>query len=238
MEVMATPRRLEIIRDAIDVTAYINEQKVISSLMSFGPHKAAGPDGLKPLVLQNLTYEIIQYITNLYQMAVRYGYTPTVWRSMRVTFIPKEGKKDYGVAKAYRPITLSNFILKGLERVLQWYINDEIIKEPLYAQHAYTVGRSCDTAVSEVVDFLEKNTYRKQHVLAVSLDCTGAFDRIMFESADMAMEAKQIPSSIRTLYMNILKSRKVEAELQGEKISRTPKRGSPQGGVLKREFLL
>ena len=232
MEVMATPRRLEIIPDAIDVTAYINEQKVISSLMSFGPHKAAGPDGLKPLVLQNLTYEIIQYITNLYQMAVRYGYTPTVWRSMRVTFIPKEGKKDYGVAKAYRPITLSNFILKGLERVLQWYINDEIIKEPLYAQHAYTVGRSCDTAVSEVVDFLEKNTYRKQHVLAVSLDCTGAFDRIMFESADMAMKAKQIPSSIRALYMNILKSRKVEAELQGEKISRTPKRGSPQGGVL------
>ena len=168
----------------------------------------------------------------MYQIAVGTGYAPKVWRMMRVTFIPKEGKKDYGNAKAYRPITLSNFLLKGLERVVQWYINENIIKTPLYAQHAYTVGKSCDTAISEVVDFIEKNTLRGQHVLAVSLDCSGAFDRIKFDSADTAMKEMQIPSSIRKLYANILKHRQVSAELQGEKIKRVPKRGSPQGGVL------
>ena len=215
-----------------DVIEYIDEQKVAAAMASFGPQKAPGPDGLKPLVLQKLPAEYITYLCKLYKMAVGCRYTPKVWRQMRVVFIPKEGKADYGVAKSYRPITLSNFLLKGLERLVQWYINERVLSEPLYAQHAYTVGRSCDTAVSEVVDFIEKNTYRKQHVLAVSLDCTGAFDRIKFESADEAMKVMSIPDCIRMLYKNILEGRQVTAELQGEKSVRKPKRGSPQGGVL------
>ena len=191
--------------DSNDVVNYIDDRKVSEALLSFGPHKAAGPDGFKPLVLQKLTFEYVTYITKLYKTAIMTGYAPKAWRVMRVTFIPKEGKADYGTAKAYRPITLSNFLLKGLERMVQWYINDNIIKTSLYGQHAYTAGRSCDTAISEVVDHIEKNIYRGQHVLAVSLDCTGAFDRIKFDSADKAMEEMQIPSSIKALYTNIVK---------------------------------
>ena len=211
---------------------FIDEQKVSAALESFGPLKAPGPDGFKPLVLTNLTDEFVGYITQLYRIAVQIGQTPRAWRLMKVVFIPKEGKSAYNSAKSYRPITLSNFLLKGLERIIQWFVTDRIVTEPLYAQHAYTVGRSCDTAISEVVDFIEKNTLRKQHVLAVSLDCTGAFDRIKFDSADKAMKMQQIPKSIRDLYRNILEQRCVVAELQGEREVRRPMRGSPQGGVL------
>ena len=217
---------------SIDVMNYIDEQKVCASLASFGPLKAPGPDGFKPLVLQMLSVEYTNYITKLYKIAVRCERVPAEWLQMRVVFIPKEGKKDYGTAKAYRPITLSNFLLKGLERVLQWYITDMVITKPLYSQHAYTVGRSCDTAVSEAVDFIERNILRKQHVLAVSLDCSGAFDRIQFSSASMAMEKKEIPPVVNKLYDHILRNRRVSATLQGEECVRIPTRGSPQGGVL------
>ena len=97
---------------------------------------------------------------------------------MNVVFLPKEGKDDYSLAKAYRPITLSNFLLKGLERIVQWYILERNITRPLYAQHAYTVGRSTETALSDAVDIIESGIYRKKQVLAVSLDCSGAFDRM------------------------------------------------------------
>ena len=211
---------------------YISPLRVIKSLETFGPMKAAGPDDIKPIVLQKLNLQLYIYISKLYRLAVLTGYAPKVWRTMKVVFLPKEGKKDYGQAKSYRPITLSNFLLKGLERIIQWYINDNIIKKPLFAQHAYTVGRSCDTAVSEAVDFIESNILRRRHVLSVSLDCSGAFDRIKFSSAKEAMERMQIPASIVDLYGNILNSRKVQAQLQGEEMTRIPKRGSPQGGVL------
>jgi len=211
---------------------FITNNKVVRSLMSFGPTKAAGPDGLKPLVLQKLTPRLTEYITEIYKVSVLKGCAPMVWRKMLVIFLPKEGKSDYGVAKSYRPITLSNFLLKGLERILQWYIKDTILKEPLYAQYAYTEGRSCDTAISEAVNLIEKGLYRRSHVLAVSLDCSGAFDRIKFDSASKAMSDNQIPINIRVWYENVLKQRLVTAEMQGMKMSRKPNRGSPQGGVL------
>ena len=85
--------------------SYITNEKVAASLSSFGPMKAAGPDGFKPLILQKLTGELLEYISTLYRLAVSRGYAPKVWRTMRVVFIPKGGKTDYGNAKAYRPIT-------------------------------------------------------------------------------------------------------------------------------------
>ena len=231
--VEAAPKGLRSDNETDDFCKYITPDKVAMSFASFGPLKAAGPDELKPLILQKLTPKLYSYLTELYQVSVRRGYAPKVWREMKVVFLPKSGKTDYGQAKSYRPITLSNFLLKGLERVIQWYINDNIITEPLYAQHAYTVGRSCDSAVSEAVNFIEKNLYRRgQHTLAVSLDCSGAFDRIKFDSAGKAMEDNHIPSSIREWYNNVLENREVSAELQGVSTKRKPMRGSPQGGVL------
>ncbi len=218
--------------ETMNFVEYIEPSKVKHALNSFGPHKAAGPDGLKPIVLQNLNSGCLQYISELYKLAVVTGQAPKVWRKMSVVFLPKEGKSDYGTAKSYRPITLSNFILKGLERLIQWYLNENVTTEPLYAQHAYTKGRSCDTAVSEAVDYIERNSLRGNHVLAVSLDCSGAFDRITFESARQTMLEKLVPSGIIHLYMSILKGRWVTAKLQGETETRKPRRGSPQGGVL------
>jgi hypothetical protein len=50
------------------------------------------------------------------------GFTPPCWCYSEVIFIPKPGKDDYSVAKAFRPITLSIFLVKGLERVAGWQL--------------------------------------------------------------------------------------------------------------------
>jgi ribonuclease HI len=216
----------------VEVTDFISAYKVKAALSSFGKKKAAGPDNFQPIVLQNLKDEAIEYLTQLFKSTIRSRYTPKAWRRMKVIFLAKPDKADYGVAKAYRPITLSNFLLKCLERLMQWYINDFIVTKPLCSQHAYTTGRSTETALSEALDCIEKAVSNKQHALVVSLDCSGAFDRIQFSSAKKAMKNKNIPSSIIEWYDQILNSRCVSAELQGVNRRRKPKRGSPQGGVL------
>ncbi|QQP37800.1 Uncharacterized protein FKW44_018195, partial [Caligus rogercresseyi] len=149
---------------------------------------------------------------------------------MKVIFLPKPGKDDYSSAKSFRPITLSNYILKGLERIVQWKV-EEIIPR-LHSQHAYTKGLSTETALSQAVDLIEKSIYQKQCTLAVSFDCTGAFDCIQFHSANTAMTKLGIPQCIASWYMELLNTRTVTAELKGEKFSVQPTRGSPQGGVL------
>jgi hypothetical protein len=56
-----------------------------------------------------------------------------------VTFIPKPGKVDYTEAKAYRPFSLSSFLLKMVEKVVGRHIKDGALrKSPLHRnQHTY-----------------------------------------------------------------------------------------------------
>ena len=48
------------------------------------------------------------------------GYTPQIWRQSKVIFIPKLGKDDYSKAKSFRPISLTPFLFKTLERLSYW----------------------------------------------------------------------------------------------------------------------
>jgi retron-type reverse transcriptase len=116
--------------------------------------------------------------------------------------------------------------------VIQWGILELYIKKPLVNQHAYTKGLSTETAVSQVVDIIEGAVLNKQKCLAVSLDCSGAFDKIKFTSAVEAMKAFGIPVCIQIWYDFMLRNRLITADIQGVKKTIKPAMGSPQGGVL------
>jgi hypothetical protein len=64
-----------------------------------------------------------------------------------VIFIPKPRKPDYTKAKAYRPISLSSFPLKTMEKPVDRHIRDGAIKkQPLHQnQHGYQIGKFTET---------------------------------------------------------------------------------------------
>jgi hypothetical protein len=51
-----------------------------------------------------------------------YGFIPIAWRQVKVTFIPKPGKLGNTEAKTYRPIILSSFLLKTMEKLVDRHI--------------------------------------------------------------------------------------------------------------------
>ena len=165
---------------------------VRNALRSFGPKKAAGPDGLRPNVLRSLGWEAIGLLTEIYRESISTAIIPRSFLHMSVSFIPKK-KPDKSSPKSFRPITLASFLLKGLERIVQWHFNETILQNPLSNQHAYTKGRSCDSALSEVVNRMERGMVKKEHTLLVSLDCTGAFDNLSFDSSVQAIREPGFP---------------------------------------------
>ncbi len=213
-----------------DIVDYIDLHKTKEAIKSFGSYKAPGPDDFRPIVLKMLDDKTLLAIVEIYKAVIRTGYTPKEWRKMNVIFLAKPGKKDYSVPKAYRPITLSSFLLKGLERLIQWFIQERLISKPLPNQHAYTTRLGTETALCTFVDEVESMTLRGKRVLAVSLDCSGAFDTISFASAKQAMERLKIPPCLVRWYDGVLRGRHVKAELQGCTQSIKPGKGSPQGG--------
>ena len=54
---------------------------------------------------------------------------PQSWHLSTAIFIPKPGKESYSKPKSFRPISLAPFLLKGLERVVAWYLEETMLKK-------------------------------------------------------------------------------------------------------------
>ena len=60
------------------------------------------------------------------------------WTKARVVFIPKPGKENYKKSKSFRPITLSNYLLKGLEKLIVWKVEENLECDPIHKnQHGF-----------------------------------------------------------------------------------------------------
>ncbi|MEO1808482.1 MAG: reverse transcriptase family protein, partial [Bacteroidota bacterium] len=152
----------------------------------------------------------------------------------KTIFVPKPGKEKYNVAKSYRPISLSSFILKGLERIVGWYLDESVMRQnPLSRwQHGFRTEKSTETAITEVVNFIESAKLQGQFCIAILLDIQGAFDNVDASRARAALRERGFPPWFLEWYGDFLGNRYAKTEIKGEICYSNIKRGTPQGDVL------
>lgn len=212
---------------------WISDERVNQAIEKFDSHKAAGPDGLKPIVLKNFPSKIITTLVLIYTACLSLGYTPTAWRESIASFIPKPKKGDYTKPRAFRPISLMSFLFKTLERLVCWHNDETAFKEnPLHSrQYAFRKGYSTERAMSDALQIIEKGVYNAQYTVGIFLDIKGAFDNITTNAIVKALERKQVDSNIIKWYRQYLDNRICMAELGQSKRRVKLTKGAPQGGV-------
>ena len=112
-------------------TEWITTHLIKQALDGFEKKKSPGPDGIKPLIFSHLPSEFIATLEVLYKSCIHLGYTPKLWKATKVIFISKPGKDTYAKPKSFRPISLSNYFLKGLERLVAWKMDLAFIDYPI-----------------------------------------------------------------------------------------------------------
>ncbi|KAL1447090.1 hypothetical protein WDU94_000567 [Cyamophila willieti] len=204
------------------------------ALGSFKPFKACGPDGVFPALLQEGKEILIPILCRLFRASLAVGYVPSAWKSAEVICIPKPGRTSYAEAKAYRPITLSSFILKTLEKLVDKYVRENfLVERPLHMnQHAYQAGKSCESALHHLVAKIENTIIHKEAALAAFLDIEGAFDNTSFESMVQAARRRGIDDTCCRWLNVMLNGRNIKINLFGESMNAVITKGCPQGGVL------
>ena len=217
-----------------EAVEYITMEKLEEALASFGDYKAAGVDEIKPIVLKNLGQKALYRLVKIFKASIMLAYIPKCWRESRVIFIPKSGKSDYSDPRSFRPLSLMSFILKSLERLVLWRMQETTFLENPFCsnQHAFLKGRSTDSALSNMVEYIEEALIKKQFALAVFLDVKGAFDHVLTKDMIEGLRGKNAPPEIIRWYEYCLTRRKISLEHQGQKVTKYPTRGTPQGGVL------
>jgi ribonuclease HI len=216
---------------------WINKDRVKAAFEEFKLKKSPGTDGLKPVALKYLTDNMVDCIVFLYKAVIATGYTPREWTKARVVFIPKPGKSDYTNPKSYRPISLTNYLLKGLEKLCRWKMKEMLENHPLHEfQHGFTKGLSTDTAISRTTNFIEQRIMNGQYCLGVFLDIQAAFDSIDPVHIKQSLLRHGCPQDLADWYYNYLTHREILIQGRDAEYTTVIQKGFPQGGVCSASF--
>jgi hypothetical protein len=121
---------------------FITVAKLKEAFKQFGAHKSPDPDKIKPIVLQKLPEKALKVLCTLYKVSIALGYSPKRWTDSNIIFIAKPNKNNYADPNAFRPISLCSFILKGLERLILFHLEETNLSSKTLcdAQHAFRRG--------------------------------------------------------------------------------------------------
>ena len=214
---------------------FLTEERIATSINSFDAYKSPGEDMVSPVMLQRAGRALVVILVRLFRASLRLSYVPATWCRARAVFIPKPGKPSYLTAKAFRPITLTSFFLKVLERLIYWHLNECIggLNSKMHpSQLAFKQGYSTEAALHTAIQKLEKAVFNKQLALALFLDIEGAFSNVSLAAIRYALLYAGIEIHLVTWIMGMLKCQRVTATLGNHSTTVRLTRGTPQGGVL------
>ncbi|KAL6421251.1 hypothetical protein ACFW04_013666 [Cataglyphis niger] len=111
------------------------------------------------------------------------GYIPKAWKLEKMVFISKVGKTCCTSAKYSRPISLTSFLLKMLEKLVEIYLKDMVLgRHQLHGnQHAYRMSFSIETAFHPLVSQIEKDLMEGGYAVGTFLDIKVAFNNTSHE---------------------------------------------------------
>ena len=155
-----------------------------------------------------------------------------------MVLIPKARRGLLGTAKDFRLISLTSFILKLMERLVDRYIRKvPLVENTLRREkHAYQEGKSAETALAEAFMEIEKGI-KSGFALTVLLDIEGAFNRTSVESICQGASEHDVSGTVKRCMWRFLNSRRVVAEWKGYRRQVWVGKVCPQSGVLSATML-
>ena len=173
-------------------------------------------------------------LVRLAKASLTLGYAHKAWRGTRVIFIPKAGKKGLTSPKDFRPISLTSFVLKKVERLLDRYIHNKMsaTKSLHSEQHAYMAGHSTETALSKAVNLIEDQLNLKGFAIGTFMDIDGAYNHTSSEVIRRAMIRQGVPIAIVEWTCHMLGNRNIMIAKGNTTLRGIADSECSQGGVL------
>jgi len=141
-------------------------------------------DGIFLALLQEGCKVLIPFLVKIFCACLLTGCVPAIWRQVNKVFIPKPRRDSYGGPKDFRPISLASFLLKTTDRLVDRFLRNETLAlKPLHPnQHVYQAGKSVETALHQLVVWVEKALDQQETALGVFLDTEGVFNNTSYDS--------------------------------------------------------
>ena len=209
----------------------VTPSELIRMVKSLKNGKAAGFDCIRAEHLKHLPSNYVAALVQICNICLNRGYFPSPLKVTTVSFLRKpkpvnqEGSVD---VKHFRPICVTPIIGKLLEKIISARLDTSSFL--LNNQHAYMKGRSCITALHDIVNAIEARQKSKSSLL-LSFDFSNAFPTAPPKRIVKRLKDENCPQYLVSIITSLLAPRTAMSKLFPT-IKYSPNIGTPQGGVL------
>ena len=134
-----------------------------------------------------------------------------IWDTSRVSFIKKSDKETYMKPGSFRPITVSSYIGKGLERIIERRLRKfcdtfNVLDEE---QEGFRPERSTNRYLYKLISSLHEAKQKRLNAILLCIDLEKAFDSVWIPALIVKLNRIGIEGPVLDLINNFLVCRKV-----------------------------
>ena len=218
----------------------VEQEEVITAIKSLKSSSSPDCDGIHPRMMKNLGGNALEFLTKLYQRCWDTSLWP--WDKAHVTFMKKEGKPSYLKAGAFRPISLSSYVGKVFEKIIDKRIKTFCLDSGLMddEQEGFLPARSTTRYLYKMLSTLQETRRRKATAFLLLIDFEKAFDSVSHPCLLFKLYKIGVKGKLFLLLKDFLSNRHVRLKVNGRlgKLRLCGETGVPQGAVLSPLFFI
>ena len=155
-----------------------DQHEIIKIVEALTSKKSKGYDGISTKLLKHIIYSIVSPLEHIFNLSLSTGCCPDLLKIAKI--VPIYKKDDPIKVTNYRPISLLPCISKILEKLVYKRMDsflslNEIITP---AQFGFRKNFSTDFAISKLLDNVVNSLSKRNHIIALFMDLSKAFDTI------------------------------------------------------------
>lgn len=209
----------------------LSEEQVFAALSSLDVNKGAGPDNIPPKFLRNTAATLSRPLSLIFEMSLRDGQLPKLWKISYLTPIHKSGRRD--VVTNYRGIAKLSVMPKLFEKLICDFLTPLILPVLHRSQHGFIRKKSTNTNLIEYCTTLIRNMSDGFQTDVLYTDFSKAFDKVNHNLLLLKLELLGLDASLLEWLSSYLSGR-IQAVKIGDVVSRdiNVTSGVPQGSHL------
>ena len=221
--------------DLRELNSFVSLNEIKKAIKKTDPNKKSTDNHqMHPKMLHQFGPEALKVIQKLFNMCLNTGQWP--WKDALVIFLKKGGKKSYSVPGSYRPISISSYIGKLLEKILASRLIKFLIMRGYHDpdQEGFTLGRNTIRYLNRLDLQIKSDIIDSKTIIGLFIDFEKAFDSVWKRGLIVKLQKIGIHGKSLALIDNFLATRTVQLNINGTngEIHECEEYGLPQGSAL------
>ncbi|KAJ3644314.1 hypothetical protein Zmor_026980 [Zophobas morio] len=154
----------------------ICEDDLTSVMERFSNKCTSGDDLIPSFLIRDCRLVFAKPLSILFNLAIKTCTFPSLWKRARISPVFKNGDKS--CIPNYRPVCILSNFGKVFEKVLYQVIYNKVKSYISPYQHGFVSGRSTDTNLSIIAQYLAEEVDNRGRVDVIYTDLSKAFDKI------------------------------------------------------------